>query len=232
MLLYFQSSRVVCNILSFSCPLTPIHLDTVLRVLNGLTFAPRCINNLTFLSVDYTGHRFAMWDFLYHPFYTKVTVFTNKCNFLMTVMNVTLSSMVSPHTHNMTITNRAKITISPLRLHAASCVRIPTSTHRVRALLPTVRIRPLNLFSVSSVDLHGTSNTNVLRNNLRVRLSPIKSPVLHKYLNPFKRHSMYPGISKCNAKSCNNCQHVCTNTTITSSVNGRTFSVINNSDLD
>ena len=38
--------------------------------------------------------------------------------------------------------------------------------------------------------------------------------------------------TKCNAKSCNCCQHLCTNTTITSSVNGRTFSVINNSDLD
>ena len=133
---------------------------------------------------------------------------------------------------NMTITNRVKITISPLRLHAASSVRIPNSTHSFRTFLPTVRIRPLNLFSASSVDLHGASNTNVLRNNLRVRLSPIKSPVLRKYLNPFKRPSTYPSISKCNAKSCNCCQHLCTNTTITSSVNGRTFSVINNSDLD
>ena len=52
MLLYFQSSGVVCNLLSFSCPLTPFHLDTVLRVLNRLTFASRCINILTFLSVD------------------------------------------------------------------------------------------------------------------------------------------------------------------------------------
>ena len=133
---------------------------------------------------------------------------------------------------NMTITNRVKIKISPLRLHAASYVRIPTSTHSFRDLLPTVRIRPLNLFSASSVDLHGVSNTNVLYNNLRVRLSPIKSPVLRKYLNPFKRPSMYPSISKCKAKGCNFCQHLCTNTTIKSSVNGRTFSVINNSDLD
>ena len=77
-----------------------------------------------------------------------------------------------------------------------------------------------------------TSDTNVLRNNLRVRLSPFKSTVLRKYLNPFKRPSMYPSISKCNANSCNCCQHLCTNTTITSSVNGRTFSVFNNSDLD
>ena len=132
----------------------------------------------------------------------------------------------------MTITNRVKITISPLRLHAASSVRIPTSTQSFRTLLPTVRIRPLNLFSASSVDLHGASNTNVLHNNLRVRLSPIKSPVFGNFLNPFKRPSMYPSISKCNAKSCNCCQHLCTKTTITSSVNGRTFSVINSSDLD
>ena len=131
----------------------------------------------------------------------------------------------------MNITNRVKITISPLRLHAASSVRIHTSTHSFRTLLPTVRNRPLNLFSASSVDVHGASNTNVLRNNLRVRLSQIKT-VLRKYLNPFKRPSMYPSISKCNAKSCNCCQHLCTNTNITSSVNGRTFSVINNSDLD
>ena len=137
-----------------------------------------------------------------------------------------------PHTHKYDYYKQSKITISPLRLHAASSVRIPTSTHSFRTLLPTVRIRPLNLFSASSVDLHGTSNTNVLRNNLRVRLSSIKSPVLRKYLNPFKRPSKYPSISKCNAKSCNCCQHLCTNTTITSSVNGRTFSVINNSDLD
>ena len=127
---------------------------------------------------------------------------------------------------NMTITNREKISISPLRLHAASSVRIPTSSHSFRTLLPTVRIRPLNLFSASSVDLHGACNTNVLRNNLRVKLSTIKSPVLRKYLIPFKRPSMYPSISKCNAKSCNCCQHLSTNTTITSSVNGRTFQLL------
>ena len=137
------------------------------------------------------------------------------------------------HTH-MTITNRVKITISPLRLHAASSVRITTTAHsfQLGILLPTVRIRRLNLFLASSVDLHGAYDTNVLRNNLRVRLSPLKSPALRKYLNPFKIPSMYPRISQCNAMSCNCCQHLCTNTTITSSVNGRTFSVINNSDLD
>ena len=143
------------------------------------------------------------------------------------------SRLYHPIHTNMTITNRVKIIISLLSLHAASSVWIPTPTYSFRTLLPTVRIIPLNLFSASSVDLHGASNTNVLRNNLRVRLSPIKSPVLRKNLNPFKRPGMYPSICKCNAKSCNWCQHLSTITTITSSVNGRTFSVIlNNSDLD
>ena len=36
----------------------------------------------------------------------------------------------------------------------------------------------------------------------------------------------------CNAKRCNCCMHLCTNSTVTSSVNGRKFSVVNNSDLD
>ena len=71
-----------------------------------------------------------------------------------------------------------------------------------------------------------------LHNNLRVMLSPLKSPVLRKYSNPFKRPGMYPSISKCNAKRCNCCMHLCTNSIVTSSVNGRKFSVVNNSDLD
>ena len=88
-------------------------------------------------------------------------------------------------------------------------------------------------FSASSVFcLHGLANTSIFHNNLRVMLSPLKSAVLRKYSNPFKRPGMYLSISKCNAKRCNCCVHLCTNSTVTSSVNGRKFSVVNNSDLD
>ena len=86
--------------------------------------------------------------------------------------------------------------------------------------------------SASSVNLHDLANTIIFHNNLRVMLSPLKLPVLRKYSNPFKRPGMYPSISKCNAKRCNCCMHLCTNSTVTSSVNGRKFSVVNNSDLD
>ena len=91
---------------------------------------------------------------------------------------------------------------------------------------------PLNLSSASSVNLHGLANTSIFHNNLRVMLSPLKSSVLRKYSNPFKRPGMYPSISKCNAKRCNCCMHLYTNSTVTSSMNGRKFSVVNNSDLD
>ena len=65
-----------------------------------------------------------------------------------------------------------------------------------------------------------------------LRLFPNKSPILLKYKNPYKRNSMYPNISKCNAKSCNCCNHLICRSTIISSVNHRQFSVVNNSELD
>ena len=132
----------------------------------------------------------------------------------------------------MTITNRLKITLTPLRLHSASSVRIPNSINNSQTLLPAVRLRPLNLLSASSVNLHGLANTSIFHNNLRVMLSPLKSPVLRKYSNPFKTPGIYSSISKCNAKRCNCYMHFCTNSTVISSVNGRKFSVVNNSDMD
>ena len=133
----------------------------------------------------------------------------------------------------MTITNRLKVTLTPLRLHFASSVRIPNSINNFRTLIPALRLRPLNFFLLaSSVNLHSLANTSIFHNNLGVMLSPLNSPVLRKYSNPFKRPGMYPSISKCNANRCNCCMHLCTNSTVTSSVNGRKFSVVNNSDLD
>ena len=132
----------------------------------------------------------------------------------------------------MSFSKRINISISPLRLHSASSVQIPSSTRKFNTMLPSIKIRPLNILSASSVNLHGITNSNVFHNNLRIRLSPLKSPILRKYTNPFKRCGMYPSISKCNAKRCKCCKHLSTKSTVTSSVNGRQFSIINNSDLD
>ena len=132
----------------------------------------------------------------------------------------------------MSFSKRINISISPLRLHSASTVLIPSSTRKFNTMLPSIKIPPLNTLSASSVNLHGITNSNVFHNNHRIRLSPLQSPILRKYTNPFKRCGMYPSISKCNAKRCKCCKHLNTKTTITSSVHGRPFSVINNSELD
>ena len=106
----------------------------------------------------------------------------------------------------MSITNRLKITISTIMLHSASSLQIPRSTARFNSLLPTVNVSLLIYLAL-----------------------PI---ILLKYKNPYKRNSMYPNISKCNAKSCTCCNHLICQSTIISSVNLRQFSVVNNSDLD
>lgn len=132
----------------------------------------------------------------------------------------------------MATRNQLRINLTPIRLHSVSSVRIPQSINSFRSLNPSVKIKRLNLSSASRINLHGWSNTNTFRNKLRVQLSPLKSPILRKYPNPFKRPGMYPKISKCNAKRCNCCKHLCTNPTINSSVNGRKFSVIYNAEID
>ena len=76
------------------------------------------------------------------------------------------------------------------------------------------------------------SDSALLRNHLNVRLSPLKSHVLRNSRSKYRRSVVYPSISKCNAKRCSCCKHLCCKSTIKSNVNGRQFSVIYNSDLD
>ena len=54
----------------------------------------------------------------------------------------------------MSITNRLKMTISPIRLHSASSLQIPRSTARFNSLLPTVNVSLLKLHSVSSINFY------------------------------------------------------------------------------
>ena len=77
------------------------------------------------------------------------------------------------------ITTKRKTIISPGRLQSASSVRIPQTIGR--SLLPTINITPLKLSSGSSIRLNGASNCNIFRNSLRIRLSPVKSPIIRKY---------------------------------------------------
>ena len=98
-----------------------------------------------------------------------------------------------------------KLHLCPISLHWASSVRIPSTVNNFWHKLPTIR------------------------------LSPLGSPIIRKYtklFNTLKKRGMYPNVSKCNAKRCVCCTHLCTKTTITSSVNGRQFSIVNDNDMD
>ena len=109
------------------------------------------------------------------------------------------------HTTFMIRTKLTKLHLSPISLHSASSVHIPKSVINFRDMVPTIR------------------------------LSPLGSPIIREYtkpLNAFKRRGMYPNVSNCNAKRCACCTHLCTKTTITSSENGRQFSIINKNDMD
>ena len=99
-------------------------------------------------------------------------------------------------------------------------------------ILPSIKIRPLNILSATSLNLHGITNSNVFHNNPRITLYPLKSNILHKYTYLFKRCGMNPSISECNVKRCKCSKHLSTKSTVTLSVNDRQFSVINNSELD
>ena len=80
----------------------------------------------------------------------------------------------------MRFSKRNYIYISPLRLHSALSVQIPSSLRKVNTMLPSIKIRPLNILSASSENFHGITNGNVFHNNLRIRLSPLKSHILRK----------------------------------------------------
>ena len=58
------------------------------------------------------------------------------------------------------------ISISPLRLHSASSVQIPSSTRKLNTMLPSIKKRPLNILSASSINLHGIANRNVFHSIL------------------------------------------------------------------
>ena len=102
-----------------------------------------------------------------------------------------------------------KILLSPLRLHSASSIQIPQYPR-----LPSVYVSPLKLHSATKINLHGVSYSALFRNHLKVRLSPLKSPVLRNSSSKYRRSVVYPSISKCNAKRYGCCKHLCCKSTI------------------
>jgi hypothetical protein len=129
-----------------------------------------------------------------------------------------------------------RISLSPLRLHSR-----PVNSHQhysITSNTPSVVLSPLNVSSVNSfyIPQSFNCNSNIFRNSLRIRISPIKHTILKKYnikqtIFP-DRSRVYPSINKCNSKRCGWCNFLSHRSTITSTVNGRTFNTIFNSDID
>ena len=139
------------------------------------------------------------------PSFSLKTIYFTGCIILITGVLIACLGIVLTHTTFMIRTKLAKSHITPIRLHSASSVCTPSSFYNFWNRLPTIR------------------------------LSPLGSPIIRmatKSLYAFKRRGMYPNVSKCIAKRCLCWTHLCTKTTITSSVNGRQFSIINYNDMD
>ena len=82
-------------------------------------------------------------------------------------MLIACLGMVLTHTTLMIRTKLTKLHLSPISLHSASSVHIPSSVNNFRDLLPTIR------------------------------LSPLGSHIIRKYTKPFnafKRRGMYPNV--------------------------------------
>ena len=84
-------------------------------------------------------------------------------------MLIACRGMVLTHTTLMIRKKISKLHLSPISLHSASSVRIPSSVNNFRDMLPTI-----------------------------IRLSPLGSPIIRMFTKPFnafKRRGMYPDVS-------------------------------------
>ena len=59
-------------------------------------------------------------------------------------------------------------------------------------MLPSVYVPPLKLHSTTKINLHGVSDSALFRNHLKVRLSPLKSPVLMNSRSKHRRSVVIP----------------------------------------
>ena len=134
------------------------------------------------------------------------------------------------------LNNIPLIQIKPLRMHSVSSVQVPKNISNFNSLEPYVRLKPLNLNSATSFHVPSLSINKCFYNGPRIVISPLKSTfnsisAVHKR-SLYKRHRVYPTIQKCFAKRCLCCSNISCNSTIKSTVNGRTFNVKITSDVD
>lgn len=139
-----------------------------------------------------------------------------------------------PHLHLMNKLNKKPLTrLQSLKMSSVSSVQV---TKKSSNLQPYVRLKRLNLQSAVSFRIPSVSINKCFYNGPKVLLSPIKSAIQRVSFiskrSVYRRRRVYPIIKKCDAKRCICCRNLSCNSTITSTVNGRTFNVKINSDVD
>ena len=117
-----------------------------------------------------------------------------------------------------------------------SSVQVPKDTSNFNSLEPCVRLKLLHLHSATSFHVPSLSVNKCFYDGPRIVISPLKS-TLNSFSavqkrSLYKRHRVYPTIQKCFAKRCMCCSNISCKSTIKSTVNGRTFNVKINSDVD
>ena len=68
--------------------------------------------------------------------------------------------------------------IKPLNMHSVSSVQIPQNVTNFSLLQPSVRLKPLNLHSASSFHVPSLSINKCFYNGPKVVLSPLKSSII------------------------------------------------------
>ena len=85
----------------------------------------------------------------------------------------------------MNNTKTFRILHSPLRLHFASSIQIPQSTNRLNSMLLELLVLSPKINAATKIDMHGIADPTRFRDHLKVRISPLKSPVLR---NPVRKY--------------------------------------------
>lgn len=138
----------------------------------------------------------------------------------------------------MTSPNKVNHIIQPLRVQS-TFTHINDKYRSLTKKFPTVNLSPLKLQSATSFHLpsfNKNAYNNVFRNNMRLCISPLGSSILKKYSIKLssnqQKDRLYSSIYNCNSKRCVCCKYLSHKSTVTSSVNGRTFNVKINTDVD
>ena len=151
-----------------------------------LSFFPRGVLDETLNFIESVSEDFSSYCYIYDGLSDN---FDNRYDCRFSLGGITNLQTIMSITYSLTIA------LTPVRLHSVSSFRISHSVHKFRNLIPSVKLQPLNLGSTSSINFNGLNNASIFHKCFRIKLSPLKSPVLRKYSNPFKRPDMYPSTS-------------------------------------